>query len=118
MMNLPMTLVSDLEELLLFQCRAVDLPDPEREYRFAPPRMYRADFAWLENDPPLLVEVEGGIWMRKGGHNTGRGILRDIEKGNLAAMNGFLYLRFAAKHIHSGEAVWQIESVLKPSQEE
>lgn len=101
---------SELEELLAFQIRAAGLPKPEREYRFHETRRYRADFAWPKHR--LLVEVEGGIWMGKGGHNTGRGILRDIEKGNLAATNNWLYLRFAPEHVNSGEALDAIESIL------
>jgi very-short-patch-repair endonuclease len=103
---------SELEELLAFQIRAAGLPEPEREFRFDKVRLFRADFAWP--DHRLLVEVEGGIWMSKGGHNTGRGILRDIEKGNLAASNNWLYLRFAPEHINSGQALDVIEDVLAP----
>ena len=101
---------SELEELLAFQMRAAGLPEPEREYRFHEKRRYRADFAWP--DHRLLVEVEGGIWRGKGGHNTGRGILRDIEKGNLAASNKWLLLRFAPEHINSGDALTTIEDIL------
>ena len=101
---------SELEELLDFQIKAVGLPEPEREYQFYPDRKFRADFAWIKQK--LLVEVEGGIWA-KGAHARPRGILRDMEKGNLAALGGWMYLRVSGADIKEGRAIDLIECALQ-----
>ena len=51
---------SDLEATMALHIRANELPEPEREYRFAPPRRWRFDFAWPA--AMLALEVEGGVW--------------------------------------------------------
>ena len=37
-------------------------PERQREYRFAPPRRWREDFAWPQ--ARLLIEIEGGLRKR------------------------------------------------------
>ena len=101
--------MSDLEENLLFQIKAVKLPTPEREYIFAKPRRFRADFAWP--DQMLLVECEGGIWVN-GRHNRPSGFAMDAEKDNLAAEKGWTVLRYTAGMIRTGAAIDQIKRVL------
>jgi very-short-patch-repair endonuclease len=102
--------MSDLEELLFQHIKLVGLPEPEREYRFAPPRRYRADFAYPEQK--ILVEVQGGIYTR-GAHSRGTGLERDYEKINLAQLNGFMVFQFSRKMIESGEAITVLEKALK-----
>ena len=102
--------MSDLEELLFQQMQFVGLPEPEREYRFAPPRRFRADFAYPEKK--ILVEVQGGIYTR-GAHSRGTGLERDYEKINLAQLNGFMVFQFSRKMIESGEAITVLEKALK-----
>lgn len=63
----------------------------KREYRFAPPRRWRFDFAWLE--PMVAVEVEGGI-RNYGRHNRPEGFQGDCEKYNAAALDGWTVLRY------------------------
>ena len=101
--------MSDLEELLFHHILCAGLPVPEREYRFAPPRRYRADFAYPEKK--ILVEVQGGIYT-SGAHSRGVGLERDYEKLNLAQLNGFRVFQFSRKMIESGVAVNMIEEVL------
>ena len=103
-------MMSDLEELLFQHIKLVGLPLPEREYRFAPPRRYRADFAYPERK--ILVEVQGGIYTR-GAHSRGTGLERDYEKINLAQLNGFMVFQFSRKMIESGEAITVLEKALK-----
>ena len=102
--------MSDLEDLLAQQMQFVGLPVPEREYRFASPRRYRADFAYPEKK--ILVEVQGGIYTR-GAHSRGTGLERDYEKINLAQLNGFMVFQFSRKMIESGEAITVLEKALK-----
>lgn len=93
--------MSDLESAFLVACRQLGLPEPEREFRFAPPRRWRADFAW----PTLrvLVEIEGGIWTG-GRHTRGSGFEADMAKYNAAALAGWTVLRFGSGAVKSGEA--------------
>lgn len=91
-------------------CRAHGLPEPETEAEFIPGRKYRADYLWRH--ARLIVEQNGGIW-RKGGHSSGRGILRDYEKANLAQLEGYIYLQFTPQQIISGEAVEMVKQVLR-----
>ena len=102
--------MSQLEEKLLFQIRAVNLPEPEREHRFAPPRRWRFDLCWKA--VKLAVEVEGGVWTG-GRHVRGKGAIGDMDKYNTATLNGWKVLRFSAEHIKSGRAIATIESALK-----
>lgn len=110
-------MTSDLERALAFQIRAKGLPKPLTEFQAIEGRKYRWDFAWLNLAGPvsdglgLLVEVQGGIWT-KGGHNTGTGMLRDMEKNNAAVLEGWRVLYIAREHIVSGEALGWIEEAL------
>lgn len=83
----------------------------EREYRAVPERRFRWDFALP--DVRVLVEVQGGIWMReRTGHTSGRGVRRDCEKANLAALHGWRTLFFTPDMVESGEAIAVIEELL------
>lgn len=84
------------------QCRARKLPEPTPEYRFAPPRRWRLDFAWPERK--LALEVEGGIWIR-GRHSRGAGMSADMEKYAELAILGWRLLRVTPKQVSNGEAV-------------
>ena len=67
---------------------------PVRELRFAPPRLFRFDFAWPELK--VAVEIEGGLY-GKSRHTTVGGFNKDCEKYNLAVENGWRVLRFTEK---------------------
>lgn len=76
------------------------LPEPTPEFVFHPERKWRFDFAFIVPDErlaglckKLALEVEGGIFMRKGGHNSISGIKRDMEKYNEAAALGWRVVR-------------------------
>jgi len=94
--------MSNLEAEFLFLCRALGLPEPEREYRFDPVRKWRFDFCWPA--ARLSVECEGGVWMKNGRHTTGKGYSDDAEKYNAASLAGFLVLRFTADMLRDGRA--------------
>ena len=102
--------MTDLETFLLLLIRTAGLPIPEPQYRI-PPRKYRYDFAWPE--AKLLVEVQGGIWMDKSGHNTGYGLHRDYEKVNYASLNGWKILQVDKQMIEDGTAIRLIEEALE-----
>ncbi len=101
--------MSKLEQKLLFQIRAMGLPEPEREYRAIKGRMFRFDFAWLEQR--LLVEVNGGNWVR-GRHARPLGLKNDYEKLNLAMLAGWRVMQFDGTMIKNGEALDMIAKAL------
>ncbi len=93
--------------------KAVGL-SPEREYLFARPRKWRADFAFP--DSKLLIEFEGGVFV-EGRHTRGAGFVADCEKYNAAAVLGFTVLRFTDKHVRQGTALATIEKALDGGRE-
>lgn len=75
-------------------CRAHALAAPLAEYPFALAigRRWRFDYAWP--DRRVALEVEGGVFSRKGSrHTRGAGFRSDIDKYNRAALDGWLLLR-------------------------
>ncbi len=74
----------------------------EREYQFAPPRSWRADFCVVE--AKLLIEIEGGTWVN-GRHNRASGMAADCTKYNTAVLLGFRVLRFTTEQVISGTAI-------------
>jgi very-short-patch-repair endonuclease len=102
--------MSQAEEELARHIRAVNLPEPVREYRFAPQRRWRADFAYPEQK--ILIECEGGLWVN-GRHNRPAGFIKDAEKYNEAACLGYRVIRVTPDMIRSGEAVRYIERVME-----
>ena len=84
------------------------LPDPVSEYRFAPPRRWRFDFAWV--DRMVAVEVEGGLWI-SGRHNRGAGMLGDMAKYNEATRLGWEVYRFSTQQMPLHETAEFLRSV-------
>ena len=103
---------SALEAELALQIKALGLPEPIREYQAIKGRKFRFDFAWLDPEHRLLVEVNGGTYTQ-GAHSTGQGIARDYEKANLAVLQGWRVLTFDGKAVKSGEAVEVIRQALE-----
>lgn len=102
--------MSDLEDTLFFQMRLMELPMPEREYRFCPGRKFRADFAFVGFK--LLIEVDGATWTN-GRHSRGAGIASDCEKQNLAVLLGYRVLRFTGDMVMDGTAIKTISEAMK-----
>lgn len=100
------------EEKLAFQMHAANLPAFVRQLAFIPGRKFTADFAWPELR--LVVEVQGGIWRRGGGaHSHPTAILRDIEKSQLAVINGWSVFPVTTDEVTSGHALRLIEFALQ-----
>ena len=110
--------MSDLEEELAAQLRYAGLPEPEREFRFAPPRRWRFDFVFRAvmigpgmNIGDLAIEVEGGT--RSGGrHVTGQGFEDDLRKYAEGALLGWTLLRVSGEMVRNGEALRLIQRAL------
>lgn len=120
--------MSSLEEALALHLRALKLPAPVREYRFAAEACggigkgvrqrlrdarladWRFDFAWP--DRWLAVEVEGGGWTR-GRHNRGAGFAEDMRKYDAAMRLGWTVYRCDSGLIKGGQAVETIRRLLE-----
>lgn len=82
------------------------------EYRFHPIRKWRADYAILAHK--ILIEVEGGIWLPKGGrHNRGVGYVKDLSKYNTATSMGWSILRVQPKELLSSSTLEFIKETIK-----
>jgi len=93
-------------------------PLPERQFRFRPDRLYRADFAFVFPQRTaafgrgLLVEVDGeghrekgtGTWV-PGGHHRTKGREADLERDALAQLAGWRVLRVTPGQVKRGLAV-------------
>jgi len=101
---------SKLEERFARDLRALKVLEPQREYRFAPPRMWRIDFAWP--DRKVAVEIEGGVWTN-GRHTRGSGFVADCEKYNAAVLAGWKVLRFTEGSVLDGSAVELVARLLR-----
>ncbi len=94
---------TDLERKFLWQLRVAGLPEPTPQYRLKEYRRSPYDFGW--ESCRLVVELQGGVWMRKSGHNTGSGITRDCRKLNRTTMAGWKQFNFTTNMVDSGEAL-------------
>lgn len=95
--------MSQGEDELEFQLKAYKIHF-EREWKFCE-RKFRFDFAFPHHK--LAVEIEGGIYSG-GRHTRGTGYIKDMEKYNLAAMNGWTLLRYTPQQIKTGEPLQEI----------
>jgi hypothetical protein len=101
----------------LFQCKALHLPPAAVQWRFtqseypnAASRKWRCDVVFL--DFKVMVEIDGGIWI-KGAHGHPYDIIRNMKKGNDAALQGFTVLHFTPAEVKSGHAISFTQKVLK-----
>jgi len=102
----------DFEGWLARDMTVLGLPSFSRQFAYAPGRKMRADFAF--EPQRLLVEVQGGIWRRGGGaHSHPTKLLSDIEKHQLAVINGWFVFPVTTDQVRNGEAVRLIEIALK-----
>lgn len=63
----------------------IDLYTQYTDYN--PKKRCPLDFAHLPSRTG--IEIQGGVWMQKGGHSSGTGILRDYQKARLALSHGW-----------------------------
>ena len=87
-----MSALEDQFALWLNTSEGDGIPAPELEYRFAPPRRWRFDFAWPAHK--VAVEIEGIVYREGGGrHQRGAGFVADCEKYEAALLNGWRVYR-------------------------
>lgn len=114
------------EKAMQTQIRALGLPEPVSEYRMFAEiagtgkglrarlkekgfKDYRFDFAWPQFR--LALEINGSIWT-KGGHSSGRGLIRDYDKINQAQMQKWDVLIFTTEQVMNGEAIVTLKNMI------
>lgn len=104
---------SELEVLLAWQMRALQIPEPEKQLMFAKEikRRWLFDFSWTAL--MLAVEVQGGQHRSKGAHNTSAAMNRDCEKECASTLLGWTLVHVTGDQVRSGEAVTWIEKIIK-----
>ena len=100
--------MSQLEETLLW-LKAMKLPPPEREYRFAPPPRWQFNFAWP--DRKIALEIEGGSYVG-GRHVRGAGFEADCVKYAAAMLLKWTVLRLTGRMVKDGRALALLERIL------
>jgi very-short-patch-repair endonuclease len=91
------------EETLALQLKAEGIKF-QREFRFAPPRRWKFDFALGVEHGDIAVEIEGGSWSA-GAHTRGKHFEQDCEKYAEAVIIGWRVFRFTTDMVMSGEAI-------------
>lgn len=99
-----------LAKAFLALCEQSGLPEPLREFRFAPPRRFRFDYAFHEGK--VALECEGGIWVL-GRHNRGSGYTTDMTKYNLATLGGWRVFRVTPQQLCTPETIAMLREALK-----
>ena len=94
--------ISQAEAEFELHLKAVKAPAWEREYRFIDGRKFRFDFAW----PSVLLAVEvEGITYDHGRHQRKDGFEKDLEKYELAMLEGWTVYRCSPAMIKRGRAI-------------
>jgi very-short-patch-repair endonuclease len=83
----------------------------ERQKQITPGRRWRTDF-WIDGEPPLLVEVDGGTWLPYAHHGRG-GYELDRERDAAALCSGLLVLRVTPGQVTSGKALEWVTAILE-----
>ena len=100
---------SHLEETFAAQLDALGIAY-EREQRLIPKRRFRFDFVIPAQ--MLVIEIEGGTWMAKSRHTSGKGFAADCFKYNSVIEMGYAVLRYTSDMVTSGDAAAQVARYL------
>ncbi|HEY4326130.1 MAG TPA: hypothetical protein VGN20_19225 [Mucilaginibacter sp.] len=83
---------------------------PVPEYKFSKDRKWRMDYAFIKQ--MVFLEVEGGVWTN-GRHTRGKGFIKDMEKYNEAAAQGWSLIRCVPSDLVNGKAIKQLKQIIK-----
>ena len=87
--------MTDKAKLFLYQWKAFwsyqakPCPELEPEFKYVPARKFAAD--WALPEYRILIAVNGGIGMERGGHSGWTGIHNDYRRARLAAANQYWF---------------------------
>lgn len=77
----------------------------EPEALLVPHRKFRLDYWCFDKQAREFgIEIDGGIFRKGGGAHTGKGHLRDLDKGNEAAIRGIHVFHFTPQQCLNGDA--------------
>lgn len=83
-----------------------------KELQFDAKRKFRFDYAIPECR--LAIEIDGGAFIEGGGrHNRAQGFIKDMEKMNLAAAQGWRVMHFTPQQQYSMLTVQSIKDALQ-----
>ena len=102
------------ERLLEYQLKCLGLKDVYlgvSQFKFHPTRQWAYDRGWPEL--MFVIDIDGGEWMKRSGHNTGNGMRRDREKDCEALLAGYKIMRFTGDMVDEGVAAAYIEKLFK-----
>jgi len=88
----------------------MNLPRPVAEYRFSPPRRWRWDWSWPHHK--VALEVQGGLFVQ-GRHSRGAALLKEHEKLNEAAAQGWRVLFVVPSQLESSMTLDWIRRALQ-----
>lgn len=92
--------------------KAFGVPQPVPEFRFAEPRRWRFDYAWIEQK--IALEIDGGAWdFAPGRHNRRAGFVKDQEKRNSAVLLRWGVLHCTPQDVKDGSIFATIRQALK-----
>jgi len=98
-------------------CEQMGIPCVVEEHKFHPTRRWRIDYAIVEDDVKIAIELEGGVWSNGGlggRHNRGKGFIGDMEKYNALIEHGWSLLRYQPEHIDYDQ-IKRVYNTLKKS---
>lgn len=99
---------SHLEQRFELVIRDYQLPEPIREFNF---HGFRFDFAWPVIK--LALEIDGGTFMKQGGHACGVRYQKDCTKNNIAQLNGWAVLRADSKMVNEPEFAEHVKEMIR-----
>lgn len=102
--------MNEAEELLAVHLQELEVPF-FRDFAYAEPRRFRADFMVISKGYRFLIEVQGGVYSRQA-HGSIKGVLADNERLNQATLHGYRMLRFTPNEVKDGSARAFISEVL------
>lgn len=88
----------------------------ERNTRFIPGRKFEADFYWPELR--LVLEVDGGVWLPKGGHTSGQGYTSDRVRDVEALKLGIVTVRYTSDQVRDGFAINSFKEIFEQRKRE
>lgn len=88
------------QPLVAALCRAEGWPEPLAEVMPVVGRRFRADLLWMS--AALIVEIQGGVWLKRGGHTGGQAQIDDMEKLNELQLAGYRVLLVTPQQLQNG----------------
>lgn len=105
-----------IENKMCEQLREAKINGFRRNSTFIKGRRFQADF-WFPRER-IALEVDGGVWLPKGGHTSGVGYTRDRERDVEALLQGILTVRYTSEQVKSGYAIETFSKLLTARRKE